>query len=105
MDLLEVIQRVIQENVEAQKPTDIATGTVTSASPLKISVSVELAPITGDAIVLTEAVKAWDETVTIEYSGSTPQTAIIHHKGLSQGDKVVMVRVSGGQRFIVLSRI
>lgn len=104
MDLCEVIQRIVQENIEAQKPTDIAAGTVVSTSPLKISVSVELPPLSEDDLILTEAVKAWDETVIIEYSGSIPQTATIHHNGLNIGDKVVMIRVSKGQRFIVLSR-
>ena len=105
MDLCEVIQRIVQESIDAQKPTDIATGTVVSTSPLKISVSMELPPMSGDDLVLTEAVKAWDETVTIEYNGGTPQSAVIHHKGLNLNDKVVMIRVSKGQRFVVLSRV
>ena len=104
MSLTEIIQRLVQQNIEAQKLTDIATGTVTSTSPLKISISVDLPPIGENALVLTENVKAWDEQTTIEYGGVT-QTATIHHNGLNVGDKVVMIRVSKGQRFIVLSRI
>ena len=104
MDLCEVVQRIVQDNIEAQKPTDISTGTVVSTSPLNITIDVELPPLSGDDLILTEAVKAWDETVTIEYSGGTPQSAVIHHKGLTIGDKVIMIRVSKGQRFIVLSR-
>ena len=104
MGLTELIQKICQANIEAQKPTDIATGTVTQASPLKISISVELPPIGEEALILTESVKAWNEQTTIEYGGIT-QTATIHHNGLNIGDKVVMIRVSKGQRFIVLSRI
>ena len=69
MGLTELIQKICQANIEAQKLTDIATGTVTQVSPLKISISVELPPIGEEALILTENVKAWDEQTTIEYGG------------------------------------
>ena len=104
MGLTELIQKRCQANIEAQKPTDIATGTVTQVSPLKISISVELPPIGEEALILTENVKAWTEEAKLSHGG-TPQDVTIYHKGLEIGDKVVMMRVSKGQRFIVLSRI
>lgn len=104
MDILESIQRVIQENYDAQKPAEFTAGTVVSASPLKISIDVQLPPLEGDALILTQAVKAWNEEVNISINGGTQQTAVIYHRALAQGDKVVMLRVAHGQRFIVLSR-
>ena len=104
MGLTELIQKICQANIEAQKPTDIATGTVTQVSPLKISISVELPPIGEEALILTENVKEWQEEAKLSHGG-TPQDVTIYHKGLEIGDKVVMMRVSKGQRFIVLSRI
>lgn len=104
MDLAAVIQQLIQENTEAAKPTEVASGTVTSVSPLKIKVSVDLPDLSETFLILTDAVRAWDETVTIEYNGGTPQDAVIHHKGLQVGDKVVLLRVLKGQKYIVLSR-
>lgn len=104
MDILESIQHVIQENIDAQKPTELTTGTVVNASPLKISIDVQLPPLEGDALILTQAVKAWNENVNIEINGGTTQTAVIYHKALTQGEKVIMLRVMHGQRFIVLSR-
>lgn len=104
MGLTELIQKICQANIEAQKPTDIATGTVTQVSPLKISISVELPPIGEEALILTENVKEWQEEAKISHGGA-PQDVTIYHKGLEIGDKVVMMRVSKGQRFIVLSRI
>lgn len=102
MELLAVIQQAIQDNIAAQKLTDLAIGTVTSTSPLKISFSVELPSLGEPAIILTEAVKAWDETVRLNNS---EQTTIIHHYGLNVNDKVIALRVEHGQRFIILSRI
>jgi len=104
MDLVGAIQQIIQANLEAQKLTELEAGTVTSASPLKIKVTADLPELPEDVFVLTKAVEAWDEEVTIEYSGGTPQTATIHHKGLQVGDKVVLLRVLKGQKYIILSR-
>ena len=104
MDLVGVIQQIIQANLEAQKLTELEAGTVTSASPLKIKVTADLPDLPADVFVLTTAVKAWDEEVTIDYNGGNPQNAIIHHKGLQVGDKVVLLRVLKGQKYIILSR-
>ena len=104
MDLVGVIQQIIQANLEAQKLTELEAGTVTSVSPLMIKVTADLPELPADVFVLTTSVKAWDEEVTIEYNGGTPQNAIIHHKGLQVGDKVVLLRVLKGQKYIILSR-
>lgn len=102
MELLAVIQKAIQDNIAAQKLTDLAIGTVTGTSPIKISFSVELPSLGEPAIILTEAVKAWDETVRLQGSN---YDQIIHHYGLNVNDKVIALRVEHGQRFIILSRI
>lgn len=104
MDLVGAIQQIIQANLEAQKLTELEAGTVTSVSPLMIKVTADLPELPADVFVLTSAVKAWDEEVTIEHSNGTPQDAIIHHKGLQVGDKVVLLRVLKGQKYIILSR-
>ena len=104
MDLVGAIQQIIQANLEAQKLTEFEAGTVTGVNPLKIKVTADLPDLTEEAFVLTTAVKAWDEEVTIEHSNGTPQDAIIHHKGLQVGDKLVLLRVLKGQKYIILSR-
>ena len=104
MDLVGVIQQIIQANMEAQKLTELEAGTVTGVSPLKIKVSADLPDLPEDVFVLTEAVKAWDEEAVVDYPGGTSQTVTIHHKGLQVGDKVVLLRVLKGQKYIILSR-
>ena len=104
MDLVGVIQQIIQANLEAQKLTELEAGTVTGVSPLKIKVSADLPDLPEDVFVLTEAVKAWDEEAVVDYPGGTSQTVTIHHKGLQVGDKVVLLRVLKGQKYIILSR-
>lgn len=92
-ELLDVLHQMVQETVAAQKPADVAFGTVTSASPLSIRVEGTMQDIPAVALVLT-----WP--VTEIRIGSTTI-----NQALQAGDRVVMLRVSKGQRFIVLSRV
>lgn len=92
-ELLDVLHQMVQETVAAQKPADVAFGTVTSASPLSIRVEGTMQDIPAVALILT-----WPVTeITV---GSTTI-----NQALQTGDRVVMLRVSKGQRFIVLSRV
>lgn len=92
-ELLDVLHQMVQETVSAQKPADVAFGTVTSASPLSIRVEGTMQDIPAVALILT-----WPVTeITV---GSTTI-----NQALQAGDRVVMLRVSKGQRFIVLSRV
>lgn len=92
-ELLDILHQMVQETVAAQKPADVAFGTVTSASPLSIRVEGTMQDIPAVALILT-----WPATeITV---GSTTI-----NQALQVGDRVVMLRVSKGQRFIVLSRV
>ena len=63
MDLIEVINQIIQNNTEAQKLTDLAIGTVTSASPLKIQINPNMPPLPAEVLLLTDSVKEHTEPV------------------------------------------
>ncbi len=98
-DLIEVLNYISQENQKAQKPTDIAYGTVDSTSPLAIKINETSPPIPAAALELTSSVVA--KTVTVQ--GGEGGTVVIN-EGLAVGDKVIMLRVAKGQRYIVLSK-
>ena len=97
MNLLSVIQTAIKNTMDSAQLTDMAIGTVESASPLEIRMDIHQAPLKGDVIILTDAVK--EKSITIG------GTAYIVQQGLTEGDKVLMLAVQHGQRFIVLSRV
>lgn len=98
-ELLEVLQEIMQENQNALKPTDIAFGTVVSVSPLSILVEGTTKPKPEIAFVLTDSVIARSASV----QGGSGGTVVIN-SGLATGDRVTMLRVSKGQRYIVLSK-
>ena len=99
-DLIDVIHSINQESMAGQKPADIAYGTVTCTSPLSIQLQTTMQPIPEKALVLTSSVIA----KTVPVMGGQGGTVTIN-EGLAVGDKVVMLRVSRGQRYIVLSKV
>ncbi|NBI73357.1 DUF2577 domain-containing protein [Clostridiaceae bacterium] len=98
-DFIEVIQQTIQNAVEAMKLTDKATGTVESASPLKIKVDTTMQSIPEAGLILTDTVK--ERTVNVQ--GGSGSVAV--REGLKPGDRVLMLRVQNGNQYIILSKI
>jgi hypothetical protein len=99
--LLDCIQRIVNNVLNDRELTDYTTGTVTSVSPLEITLSGTMLPIKRAVIKLTQAVSDYQVDITID---GTRQTATIHN-GLRVGDKVILLRVLNGQNFIVLSKV
>ena len=99
-ELAGVLQQLTQEAVKGMKMADMATGTVVSAAPLSVQTETTLPPIPSKALVLTESVI---ERI-VQLKGGEGGTVVVH-EGLKTGDKVLMLRVQNGQKYIVLSRI
>lgn len=94
-DLIEVIQKIAQDAQDGTKPTDLVFGTVAAGGAVILENT--MLPIPASALILTDnvvprSVKSSD--------GATVQLS----RGLSPGERVVMLRCASGQRFIVLSR-
>lgn len=127
MELKDIINYMIENNVRSSQPTDYCTGTVTSTSPLEISINSAMAPIKSGLLILTANViekkipilkhihiisdgstcmSALDDIVCYENGEALPveNGYIILNRALEVGDKVIMVKVQHGQKFIVLSR-
>ena len=121
-ELLQALKRAAVEAVEVGKPAAFCYGTVTGVEPLQIMADQKL-PLGEKQLELTRAVQ--DYNVDIEISTNTEdksggggyaefaahkheikgRKAIHVHNDLQVGEKVLMLRVQHGQRFIVLSRL
>ncbi len=108
VELVGVIQRIVQDTVQTMKMADKATGTVESVSPLRIKMDASMQSLPASALLLTDTVK--ERVVQVknckECSGAGGCTGTVTiRKGLKVGEKVLMLRIQGGQQYIVLSRI
>lgn len=99
-DILKAIKKIAVDAVNSQKLTDVVYGTVISTSPLKIQVDQKLV-LESDHLKLTNAVM--DHDVQMSVNGGAKQTYTIYN-GLKNGDSVTMIRVHGGQQYIVIDK-
>ena len=127
MELIQALQQIMQKNMQAMQLTNLVMGTVTSESPLEITSNTAMEPLRAGVLYLTESViekkipvlrhthTAPDgatgpalESVGCQEDGTSLPVEggyIILNRGLEAGDKVLMLRVQNGQKFLVLSRV
>ena len=116
------IKRAAIEAVRAEKPFAFVLGTVTSASPLKIKVDQKL-ELTAAQLILTNAVRDFTVRMTVDHqtesaSGGSGDASFASHKhtykgtkayrvhlALKAGEKVIMLRTDGGQKYVILDRV
>ncbi len=116
------IKRAALQAVAETMPSGVYFGTVISSSPLKISVEQKMT-LTASNLVLSTLVQDFIVNMTVDHKtedkagGSGDSSFASHnhdykgtkafrvHLGLSAGEKVILLRVQGGQKFIVLDRV
>lgn len=122
-DLIEIMKTAALEAMEAGKPVKVMFGVVQKINPLKIMVEQKL-PLTEEFLILTEAVKDHEHEITLldwqteNASGGGGDSAfaahahqivgrkkIIIHNALQVGEKVMLLAMQGGQKFIVVDRV
>jgi hypothetical protein len=118
-DLVKLIKKAAMEAVKASKPADMVFGKVISSSPLKIKVDQKLI-LTSAQLALTRNVTDYRLSVTLNHttestSGGSDAASHAHaikgkkeiliHNALEVGEEVILMQLSGGQKYIVIDRI
>ncbi len=99
-EFLNILRRVATEAVEGEKPVGVMFGEVLSTSPLQIKVEQRLT-LSEDMLILTKnvtdySVNAWSNTENFK----------LHIKNsLKKGEKVLLLRMQGGQRFLIIDKL
>ncbi len=110
---LEAVKQAAMDAVKAGKPTEVLFGTVISADPLKIQVEQKLA-LGEKQIILCRNVKDYPVEMSVEHF--TEETdghqhpyrgkkVFLVHNRLKAGEEVVLLRVQGGQKYLVIDRL
>lgn len=98
--LVDEIKRLAVSAVDAGKPCGVFFGTVKSASPLEISIEQKLT-LSGRQLILARAVTDYDAQV--ETDGTKKEIKV--RNALKVGERVALLRLEGGQRFLVADRV
>lgn len=124
-DLLNIIKKASVEAIDASNPTSVLFGKVISTYPLKISIEQRMT-LTQEFLILTKNVTNYE--INIEMNVSTENTelhASIEDKNIDMthnhnilknikvtidnelkiNDDVILLRMQGGQKYIVLDRL
>lgn len=130
MNLAETIYLMNQRSQKASQLTDLKIGTVTAVDPLEVTINTAMAPLRAGVLILTSAVVE-KKIPILEHNHTNPEGGntgnallqsqivcqengqplpiengyIILNRALEVGDKVILLRVQNGQRFIILSRV
>lgn len=79
--LIQLLKRIALEAVEASKPTVVLFGTVSGINPLSVYLE-QKRTITKNFLIITDKAK-----------------------DLAVGDGVIMVRMQGGQKYIIIDKV
>lgn len=108
MNLIDLIKSVAVKAVEATNPVHVLFGTVTAENPLEIEIHQKL-KLTEEFLVITERVTRYEVNLEHDHGGVKALAGMLTdtpiRTGLKKGDKVVLLRVQGGQQFIVLDKV
>lgn len=129
--LLGAIKKSAVEAVQAEKPVFMTYGTVTGVNPLEINVNQKLI-LEDEQLILTRNVTDYEvemlvnhttedyahtHTISDTYTGGGSASNDTHnheykgrkiftiHNSLKVGENVILARVQGGQKYIVLDRV
>lgn len=100
-EFLANVKRAAVEAVRAEKPFALVRGHVTSIAPLKIQIDQKF-ELVSTQLLLTNAVRDYSVELVNE-AGETKKYTV--KLGLKQGERVLLLRTNGGQKFIVLDRL
>lgn len=99
-DLLKVVKKAAVDAVNASKPANMVFGKVISTSPLKVKIDQKLI-LTSAQLVLCKNVTNYRLSVTLDGESKT----LMVYNALQNGEEVVLMQVSGGQKYIVIDRM
>lgn len=100
LDLVKIIKKAAIEAVNASKPANVVFGKVVSLNPLKIQIDQKLT-LSNAQLVVCENLTDHDIDMTV---GDVRSTYTVHN-ALVVGDKVILIQIAGGQKYVVIDRI
>ncbi|MGO4786963.1 DUF2577 domain-containing protein [Paenibacillus sp. 2KB_20] len=116
--MLDIIKKAALDAVNTGNPVAVQIGTVEAISPLEISLDQRLT-LSEAFLIVPESLTRYEIDLhhTHEYTDDTgtgsstkitepslPVKPIVIRKGLTVGDAVIMLRVQGGQKYLVLDK-
>ncbi|WP_438491011.1 DUF2577 domain-containing protein [Paenibacillus sp. IHBB 3054] len=94
--MLEAIKRAAKDAVDAAGPVVVHLGVVTKMNPLEVLVDNRLS-LPEDFLIVPESLT--------ELKVIIGNQEIVIRKPLAAGDKLLLIRMQGGQRYVIMDRV
>lgn len=110
MALSDTIKRLGAGAVNNSNPVAVMFGTVTKSSPLEVNVDQRFT-LDEDFLIVTECMTRYEVDLKHKHetSGEDTQEAlldkIVIREGLKVGDAVLLLRMQGGQKYVVCDKV
>ncbi|OBR62388.1 hypothetical protein A7K91_01860 [Paenibacillus oryzae] len=111
MSMLELIKKAGIGAVEAGNPVQLLQGEVVSANPLSVKVDQRFT-LPADFLIVPESLTALEIDLSSgeavgpgSISEQASSATILIRRGLEAGDAVILLRMQGGQRYLLLDRL
>jgi len=108
--MLNAIRQAALTAMEATGPVAVMFGTVTRADPLEVNVDQRFT-LDADFLIVPESLTRLEidmRHVHIAPGGTTDDALtepVVIRPGLQAGDRVVLLRVQGGQKYLILDKV
>lgn len=109
MGMINIIKEASMGAMGASNPVNITFGEVLNAEDLKIKIDQKLI-LPKEFFIIPESLARYETDLTHSHScpdGSTSTSLfkIVIREGLKIGDKVLLLRVQGGQQYVILDKV
>ena len=109
MGMIDIIKKAGVDAVGANNPVNILFGEVQNVEDLKIKVDQKLI-LSKEFFVIPQSLTKYEIDLSHSHSYSNGSTSkelnkIVIREGLKQGDRVLLLRVQGGQQYVVLDKV
>jgi len=108
--MLGVVKQAAMDAIAASNPVTLIFGEVIKADPLEVNVDQRFT-LTADFLIVPESLMKYEIDARYDHSynegttGSGLQDKLLIRRGLDAGDKLILLRMQGGQRYLILDRV
>lgn len=108
--LLDVIKKAGMDAFSASNPMNLMFGEIITADPLSVKVDQRFI-LPADFLIVPESLTKYEMDLKHSHSSPSGQTGealaekVVIRAGLKPGDKVILLRVQGGQQFVILDKV
>lgn len=104
MSMINIIKQASVGAVGAQNPVNILFGEITKENPIEVKIDQKLI-LPKEFFIIPQNLTRYEIGLTHSHGGTSALGKIVIREGLQIGDKVLLLRVQGGEQYIILDKV